>query len=661
MAFWRLNDSGTTAVDSAGLNDATYNGSLTKGVAGFVSSDTAVSFAGGYAQAPWSKTLNNPAGPFTAELWIKPNDTAVTVPLSSQNRVTGRSGYAIYQHNGGDNLVADLGLVGATGVYRWTATPGPKVGQWMHVVFTSDGVTINLYTDGVLKMTDTGFVFGTDIMANSSEPFYIGIRNALGLAYNGAIDDVAIYDYALTESQVTNHWSYIWAPASVVTQPASVTTNEWATVSFTPALSGIPNTYKWQKGGVDLAEVLNSDGTPHYPNGVTNLTLTISEVHPVDAGQYRIVAANPLGGATSANATLTVTADTARPTVVYSEALATPNMGGPTPYLIKVVFSEKLDSASATTPGYYLLSGGATVSAVAQSKDAKTVYLQTSGLTPGSKYSVSISNVKDQAQTPNTMAPAVVWVWAPILSVGMTWDHYNNITGGAAANGVDNLLADPTYPAAPWTNGNTLTFNSGEITGGDLAGRPGFGTAYGDNYGASLSGWITPTVTTNYYFFLASDDPSRLYLSPDGNPANAMQIAEETGCCKGFLEPGNPQTSSTQALTAGVSYFIRALQTEGGGGDYVRVAWKMEGDPTASTNLVPIASTYLKSYVPLGVPKFNAPSYSAGNVTISWTGVGTLYQSSDLQNWTPVAGNPSSPYTVSAGSAAKLFYRLIRL
>ena len=86
----------------------------------------------------------------------------------------------------------------------------------------------------------------------------------------------------------------------------------------------------------------------------------------------------------------------------------------------------------------------------------------------------------------------------------------------------------------------------------------------------------------------------------------------------------------------------------------------MEGDPTSSTNLVPIASTYLKAYAELPTPKFNAPTLSGGNVTISWTGGGTLLESTDFQNWTPVAGNPASPYIVSASSAAYKFYRVVR-
>jgi len=57
-------------------------------------------------------------------------------------------------------------------------------------------------------------------------------------------------------------------------------------------------------------------------------------------------------------------------------------------------------------------------------------------------------------------------------------------------------------------------------------------------------------------------------------------------------------------------------------------------------------------------PKFNNPVLSGGQVTITWTGTGTLLESTNLVNWTLVPGNPTSPYVASASSAARKFYRL---
>jgi len=116
-----------------------------------------------------------------------------------------------------------------------------------------------------------------------------------------------------------------------------------------------------------------------------------------------------------------------------------------------------------------------------------------------------------------------------------------------------------------------------------------------------------------------------------------------------------------QHLVAGTPYFIRALHTEGGGGDYVKVAWRLSTDSTAATNLPPIAAQYLSAFV-LAAPKFNAPVFSSGHLTLSWTGQGTLMQSTNValpfSQWTPVPGNPN-PYTVTPSTGApREFYRL---
>src|SRR5215468_8289113 len=46
-----------------------------------------------------------------------------------------------------------------------------------------------------------------------------------------------------------------------------------------------------------------------------------------------------------------------------------------------------------------------------------------------------------------------------------------------------------------------------------------------DNYGSRISGFITPTESAEYVFFVAADDATSLYLSTDATPANLKLIA----------------------------------------------------------------------------------------------------------------------------------------
>lgn len=116
---------------------------------------------------------------------------------------------------------------------------------------------------------------------------------------------------------------------------------------------------------------------------------------------------------------------------------------------------------------------------------------------------------------------------------------------------------------------------------------------YGDNYGAKVSGFITPQETGSYRFFIRSDDASQLFLSTDDKEANATMIAEETGCCDPFRDPGNPETSEPVNLVAGRRYAFYAYVKEGGGGDYLQIAWRKEGDNTPVAGLQPLSGNLI--------------------------------------------------------------------
>ena len=459
--------------------------------------------------------------------------------------------------------------------------------------------------------------------------------------------------------------------ASIDVQPPSIiTVLENANVTISATVSGSPNTYQWLKGVSPLDGTLtNLDGSLRYPatvvQGVKKPTLSIPEVKVSDSGIYKLSVINPLSGATSTiNVNLTVIADTNKPTILSVTGLATTDTSHPGPFLVKALFNKRMDPTTTGDSSKYTIAG-ATVTGVTLQSDVRAASLggdwreaivQTTGLTPGATYTLHVSGVKDQTASANTINPVdVVFVAAAPVRGQLAWDYYYIGAGSLTA-----LYSSPLWPVAPMTNGFVTSFDSDQITQGDLNNVAAFG-ALGDNYGCSLSGWITPKVTTNYVFFLASDDSSDLYLSSDANPENANStIAQETSCCHGFQETnsGFATVSASIPLVAGNSYFVRAVHSEGGGGDYVKVAWRMDGDTNAASSLLPISSAYLSSYA---APQFYPPVFSGGHVTLSWTGnSGTLVSSTDvnapLSTWTPVAGNPTSPYTFTPGPSPRRFY-----
>jgi hypothetical protein len=98
-------------------------------------------------------------------------------------------------------------------------------------------------------------------------------------------------------------------PPSITMQPANHTVTVGQNAQFTVAASGTPApTYQWQvstNGGLGWADL--SNGSPYA--GVTATTLTIvGASSDLSGNQYRAIATNAIGTATSSGATLTVMA-----------------------------------------------------------------------------------------------------------------------------------------------------------------------------------------------------------------------------------------------------------------------------------------------------------------------------------------------------------------
>ena len=71
-------------------------------------------------------------------------------------------------------------------------------GQWTHLALTFDGTTAKAYIDGVL-VKESAFAFAFDKEA----PMQIGASaDGGGNPFNGAIDEVRLYDTALSEAEV---------------------------------------------------------------------------------------------------------------------------------------------------------------------------------------------------------------------------------------------------------------------------------------------------------------------------------------------------------------------------------------------------------------------------------------------------------------------------
>jgi hypothetical protein len=209
-AFWRLNElAGPTAVDCAGGNNGTYNGTgVTYGVTGPPGDpDKAVQFDGtaGRVVVPYTPALN-PSGAFTIEFWAQWLASGTMGPVASMvpSRTGGYEFYVDGNYGGYEFHTA------AGDVYNMLIgeNAAPPLGQWAHVVGVCDGGTnIYLYVNGYLVAHNTNA--SAPFVANNTTNFYIGCRRTgTDAFFNGAMSEVAFYNYALTSTQVLHHLSF---------------------------------------------------------------------------------------------------------------------------------------------------------------------------------------------------------------------------------------------------------------------------------------------------------------------------------------------------------------------------------------------------------------------------------------------------------------------
>jgi len=157
------------------------------------------------------------------------------------------------------------------------------------------------------------------------------------------------------------------------------------------------------------------------------------------------------------------------------------------------------------------------------------------------------------------------------------YEYWDDITGTA----VTSLTGDPRYPDSPDESIWWQTFE-GQV------GR-------GDNYGIRARGYVYPSVTGEYTFWISGDDECQLWLSTDDNPANIVQVSHVVSWTNSReWDKEDTQKSNPITLQAGQKYYIEALMKEGGGGDSLAVGW---GGPGIGAGPVIIDGKYLSPVI----------------------------------------------------------------
>lgn len=206
VGYWPFNGNANDQTPNG--NNGTVNGaSLTNDRFGNV--DSAYDFDGisNYITVLDNNVFNMQN--FTISTWVKNSSTAPTVIaryILNKGCNTPSPSFRLYYENDGtlQQYVSDCWVPNR--VYL----NGPSSNNlWVNLIYSYDGQNLKMYVDGVLYGTTNQ----SGSLTNNNNPMYIGCSTAtsncpqLSAFYAGKIDDIGIWNRALSQQEITNMYN----------------------------------------------------------------------------------------------------------------------------------------------------------------------------------------------------------------------------------------------------------------------------------------------------------------------------------------------------------------------------------------------------------------------------------------------------------------------
>jgi len=147
--------------------------------------------------------------PFSVEFWLNPGTAGQNAwrPIAAKQsgNSTSRDGWAVWLGPANDatygNRIAFDRWLGTTHHF-FSDTVQLTVGSWSHVVVTYDGSTVRFYANGTFD-TSGAETLSTN---NATQPLRFAADGAVPDRYGGLLDDVALYNRALSATEVKLHY-----------------------------------------------------------------------------------------------------------------------------------------------------------------------------------------------------------------------------------------------------------------------------------------------------------------------------------------------------------------------------------------------------------------------------------------------------------------------
>ena len=204
VAYWRLGDTGSIARDELGMHDGNYNAGVTTGVAGALVDDPnrAAAFNGMTGEITTTTGISFPGtASFTLEVWVYETDgPTYRHYLTCEPRIDGmpQQGYALFEAGTG----VQFERIASPTAFDQSDQVAFAQGEWTQLVGVFTGSEIEVYVDSVLRFSAPAL----DLAEPVDAPIFIG-AHVEGAFFSGTLDEVAIYDSALSQERIGVHYA----------------------------------------------------------------------------------------------------------------------------------------------------------------------------------------------------------------------------------------------------------------------------------------------------------------------------------------------------------------------------------------------------------------------------------------------------------------------
>lgn len=469
----------------------------------------------------------------------------------------------------------------------------------------------------------------------------------------------------MTGARIGTYGDPSGASVNITQQPLSVTILDNASAQFSVQATGSVSTlqYQWQRAAAsgDFSDIA----------GATASTYTTPPITMAESGaRFRVAITVPGLTQTSQVAVVTVQADQVPPLV--TAALRS----FPEPTTVTVQFNEVLDPPSANMAANYQINNGINVTAAALGADSRSVVLTTSAINAGTSNTLTINNVKDKAgnliaantQVPITFERGVLYVHATAGANASDRLLESRLKSqGYYVEMVEALSSDASMAADKHLIIVSSTVNSGDVTGrfrdsavpfivweqalqDDMA-----MTSVGGSSDRGTTAGLTSLEIVDATHPLAAGLPAGPVTVVTatsefawGQPADTAKKIGRIAGTQNYVIYGYEKGAALKDGTPAPERRVMVFMTDGTPAIFNDNGWRLWD---AAVNWAQSIAVVLPPQDIVFNPVTVQPN---GTLRLSWTGQGTLQESTNLSAWTD-SPNQANPQDVQPTGDRKFF------